>query len=151
MNLMQNKAMYTPTQIPVFLSVFVDVCLALFLCQIPAFLCDLLKCVLLCFCIRMLSCKIKQCTLQQKHIRRQDSDTKTEQYTLQQKHIRRQDSDTKTEQYTLQQKLFVSECCLLMFLLLKCALLCFCIRFLSSYVFLLKCVLLWFCIRFLSS
>ena len=35
---------------------------------------------------------------QQKHIRRQESDTKTEPCTLQQKHIRRQESDTKTEQ-----------------------------------------------------
>jgi hypothetical protein len=34
--------------------VFVEVCLALFLCQIPVFLCFLLKCALLCFCIGFL-------------------------------------------------------------------------------------------------
>jgi hypothetical protein len=97
---------------------FVEVCIALFLYQIPAFLCALTK--------------SEQYTLQQKkledknliqkqssthfnkthkkagiryknramhtstkNIRRQESDTKTEQCTFQQKHIRRQDSDTK--------------------------------------------------------
>jgi hypothetical protein len=70
-----------------------------------------LECTLLCFCIRflpsyvfLLKCVLLCCTLQQTHLRRLESDTKSEQYTLQQQHIRRQESDTKTEQYTRQQK-----------------------------------------------
>jgi 1,4-dihydroxy-2-naphthoate octaprenyltransferase len=81
---------------------FVEVCIALFLYQIPVFLCVF---VVSTKNIRRQESdtKTEQGTLQQTHLRRLESDTKSEQYTLQQKHIRRQESDTKTEQYTLQQ------------------------------------------------